>query len=348
MHKRRLSACTEGPGCKAGDECDKRSPRFFFVMVFIFSFMFRPLPACAAEQLIDRVVAVVNDEAITQSELDVLFIPVHAQLVRAYQGSELTQKLEEAHRAMLNQLIEDRLVLQASQKAGIDVTDQEAEERFAEFKKQFRSEEEFDQLLRSQNVEIKTLKKRIRDQIAIQKMYYVEVQRTVVVSPADVEQFYARNTEMFIEREKVKAWSITIPKDEKAVQRGTIDEAAKRTAFAILKDVKKGKDFSELAKRESRDSRAKEGGLIGYVSRGDMIPQIDEALFRLPDNQVSDLLETETAYHIFKVGDHQPARKLEFEEVRERIFELLYRQKSEARFQIWMGELKKSAFISIR
>ena len=73
-----------------------------------------------------------------------------------------------------------------------------------------------------------------------------------------------------------------------------------------------------------------------------------KVLFQLKDGEISDILETERTYHIFKVADRQSAKSLGLEESRDKIHEILRRQKGNARFEAWMEELKKSAFISIR
>ena len=325
----------------------ERSVRFGWIAACAFPLFFAAAVACASEQMVDRVAAVVNQEVITQSDLDQLYEPLKAQLREAYQGEELASKLDEMRKKLLNQLIEDKLVLQEARRLGVEVEDNEVEERFQEFKKQF-SEKDFSEMLKQQGIQLKAMKDRIRDQIMIQKLHYVEIRRKVVVSPLEIKKFYEDHPELFVDREKVKVWMITIPKSEESVRKGTMDEGAKKKTETLLKEIKKGKDFSELAAKESRDPHAKEGGLVGYVSRGDMIGNIDEVLFRLADSQMSDVIETERGYHIFKVGDHQKGKSLALEESRDKIHDMLFRQKANARFEAWMEELKKTAFISIR
>ncbi|MBI4387468.1 MAG: SurA N-terminal domain-containing protein, partial [Candidatus Omnitrophica bacterium] len=93
----------------------------FCSVLFATSLLFCATTLQAADhQLVDRVVAVVNQEAITQSELDELFYPIHGQLSEAYQGSELKEKLLDARKKLLSQLIEDRLVLQEARKRGVE------------------------------------------------------------------------------------------------------------------------------------------------------------------------------------------------------------------------------------
>ena len=325
----------------------------FLKVCFVCHFVLWVAPPCfifAEEKLVDRVVAVVNQDVITQSELDALFQPLVVQFREVYQGQELMEKLNEVRKKLITQLIEDRLVLQEAKKLGIEVSEGEVNGRLEELKGNFASggSQHFEDALKAQGVTLKSVKERINDQIAIQKLHYVEVRRKVVVSPLEIEKYYNEHKDEFIEKEKIKVWTIMISKGEEAIEKGMMDEAAKKKMEAILKELRKGKDFSELAKRESKDPHAKDGGLIGYVSRGDMIGKIDEILFKLPDSQFSDILETERAYHIFKVADRQPSKELTLDEARERIQDVIYKRKATARFEVWMDELKKNAFISIR
>ncbi len=310
-------------------------------------------PLRADEKLVDRVVAVVNQEVITQSELDALFQPLLMQFQQAYQGEELAEKLKEAHQKLILQLIEDHLVLQQAKKLGVDVSDQEINEKLDELKKNYKSkgagDKVFEDALKEQGINLKAVKERIHDQIAIQKLHYVEIRRKVVVSPVEIEKYFSGHKDEFSKKESRKVWVITIPKNEDSIQKGTMDEQSKKNAELLLKDItKKGKDFSEIAKKESRDPHAKDGGLIGFVAKGDMLEHVDKILFSMTDNQISDVLETERAYHIFKVGEREAAKDVTLEQVRDKIEDVIYRQKASARFDAWMNELRKSAFISIR
>jgi len=78
------------------------------------------------------------------------------------------------------------------------------------------------------------------------------------------------------------------------------------------------------------------------------VADIDKALFSLPENGVSEVLETEQAYHIFKVGKKRPASSETFEEVKDKVNDMLFRKKAHERFISWMDDLKKKSFISIR
>lgn len=304
--------------------------------------------AFAKEELVDRIVAAVNDEVITQSELDALFRPVAEQFKGVYQGQELIEKLTEARGKLLSQLIEDKLVLIEAKNLGIEATEQEVNERLDELKSQFPNEEAFRKALEDQQVTLSSLKKRLADQVVIQKLHYIEIRQKIIVSPAEVKDYYDAHPDQFQEKEKAEVWSITIRKSEDTIRRGMTDEAAKKKAEAALKELKAGKDFAEIARKESSDSHAANGGLIGNVGKGDMISKIDDVIFKLEPGQFSDLLETEQAYHIFKIESRQPEKKLTLEEAKDQISDFLFRQKASTRFKDWMQQLRKKAYISIR
>ncbi len=302
----------------------------------------------AREALVDRIVATVSDEVITQSELDALFRPVAEQFQGVYQGQELMEKLTETRNKLLSQLIEDKLVLLEAKRMDIDASESEINERLDELKSQFPDEAAFQKALEDQQVTLTTLRKRMAEQVIIQKLHYIEIRQKIIVSPSEIQEYFNAHPEQFQDKAKVEIWTIAIRKKPEAAQRGIADEAAKQKAEIILKELRSGKDFSEIARKESGDSHAAKGGLIGMVQKGDLIEEIDNAIFQLESNQISDIVETAHAYHIFKAGSKQPEKKLTFEEAKDQISDFLFRQKASTRFKEWMQELRKKSYISIR
>ena len=137
-------------------------------------------------------------------------------------------------------------------------------------------------------------------------------------------------------------------KRDDAREKGITDEQAKRKIEQLRKRISKGEDFAAIAKENSEDTSAQAGGLVGWVERGSMIPVIDDVIFNLKLNEISDIIETEVGYHLFRVEEKQEGKKLSLEQSREKIYGNLFRQKAEERFNEWMMELKKSSYISIR
>jgi parvulin-like peptidyl-prolyl isomerase len=306
------------------------------------------LQAAQEERLVDRVVAVVNNEVITQSEFDSVFRPVYQQIQQAYQGPDLDREAQDVRLKLLNQLIEDRLVFQEAKKLGVKVDDSEIQEELAAFKKQFKNEADFQEQIQMEGIKIKDIEERLRERLSIEKLHDAFIRGKVVVSPSEIEKYYKENPGEFAEKEKVEAWIITLPKNPDAISKGTMDEAAKKQAEKLAKILKKEANFEEIARKYSQDSHAKDGGHLGFIEKGSLVGNIEQALFSLPAGSVSDVLETEQAYHIFKVGQKSPPRQKTYEESKDQIREFIFRKKAHERFVQWMEELKKKSYISIR
>lgn len=311
-------------------------------------FLLNAFPAWAQRQLVDRVVAVVNDEAVTQSEVDVYLHPLYDQLREQYQGEELARQLNEIRLKLLNQIIEDRLVYQESKARGITVDESDIDHLVEDTKSKFPPAADFETTLASQGYTLTELRENFRRQIAIRKLHDIEIRSQVVVSPQEVEDYYKNHPSEFAEEESLRARSVTIRKSEEAVKKGLTDEAAKQKIEAIRKRILEGESFEQLARELSEDANAKEGGMVGWVKRGSMLASIDGALFELKAGGISSVLETSMGYHLFKIEEKKTSRIPPLEEVREKIREMIFREKARKRFGEWMNQLKTQAYISIR
>lgn len=296
-------------------------------------------------ETLDRIVAVVNDEAITQSELDSLLVPIYEQYRSVYVGKEFASKMTEARTNLLNQLIEDRLVSQEAKRLGVIVTEEEINAQVEEIKKKFASESEFENFLTEQNMTLVKLRKKFKEQVAIRKLHQYEIRQKIVVSPLEVEEYYKEHIDDFSEKEKLKVSTIMIKKRE--IDEDGVD-VAKQQIEKIVDELNGGASFAELAKQYSEGMNSEEGGQLGFIKKGEMISTFDSVLFDLFVGERSPILETEIGYHIFLVEAKQEKKVLSLSEVKEEINNIIFRKESKERYGKWMGELKQNAYISIK
>ena len=302
----------------------------------------------AENQLLDRVVAVVNDEAITQSELDMLLRPLYEEFRKEYHGEKLMGALMEARQKLLNQLIEDRLVFQEAKRKAIEGDEAEVENTLEEFRKRFKTETEMEEALKKEGISMTKLRERFQRQSSVRRLQDIEIRAKIVVSPTEIENYFKDHPDEFSSQEKIKVRSFTLKKSEEAKDKGLTDEAAKGKIDIFRKRILLGEDFAALAKEHSEDAQAKSGGVGEWIKRGEMIPAIEQIIFALEPGAVSNIVETEMGYHFFKMEEREPGKTRTFEEVRDEIFEKIFRQKASKRFHEWMDELKRAAYISIR
>jgi len=126
------------------------------------------------------------------------------------------------------------------------------------------------------------------------------------------------------------------------------DEDTRQRATAVLTALKQGADFAELAVKYSDGPESMRGGNIGFVRQGELLPQIERALSALEAGQVTDTIETDDGWHIFRLDEKRPPQFRPFAEVKTEIQTLVYQQKTEDVYQVWLGDLKNKSFIEVK
>lgn len=319
----------------------KKASIIFLTAIFILqSFVFRNASGAA---LLDRVVAVVNNEVITWSELRELI---------SIEGKDFLQKVpedrkEEAIKAVekdfLNNLIDIKLQLQEARKKGIDVSSGEINSAIADIKKKYNLTDEA--LLNSLTAEGMTMndyRTRLSEQILLSKVVNFEVKVNIIIPDDAISKYYDTNRDKFEGKEKRKIRQILfrLPKDNS--QKPAIEAKADE----MVRRLQGGEDFSKLAGELSEDASKQFGGDIGYISRGSALKEIEEAAFSLNVGEVSRPFWSPAGLHIIKVED-----KIEgggFDKVKDKIKEALFEKAFEVKYTEWKAGLKEKAYIEIK
>jgi parvulin-like peptidyl-prolyl isomerase len=312
-------------------------------IIFILSILFYSLiPNLSLAEVTNKILAVVNDEVITQQELEEVLVPIYVQYQTMYRGQELEEKFAQAQKDMFNQLIEDRLLLQQAKKENIQVNDKEVEAKIEELKQRFPNPEQFMVALEQQGISLNKLEDLYREQLMIRELVNRQVRSRVVVDPQQVTDYYQKHLEEFREPEAIKISNILIRTKD------VTEATAKDEAEEVLKALKEGGDFAQLAQEHSQGPNAKEGGEMGFVSKGQLLKDIDEVIFKLNPGEISGLIKTNLGYHIFKVEEKRPSSIKPLNEVRTQISDILYKQMFDQKFNEWIERLKKHAYIAIK
>ncbi len=310
--------------------------------VFVFAALIFTAVISRAE-VIDRIVAVVNSEVITQGEIDRILEPIYEQYRSLYYGDELITKLEAARTKVLDQLIEDRLILSEAKKLNVEIEDAAVEARVDETAKRFSSREMFEKALAQQNISIKDLRARYKEQMMVRSLIDHKIGSKITVSPPEIANYYNKHINEFVQPEQIKLSNILIrPKKN-------MDwDQAERLANEIESRLREGGAFAGLAMEYSEGPNASEGGSVGYVKKGDLLPDIEAVVFDLKEGEVSGTIKTSLGYHIFKVDERRERKTLELSEVRHDVEEAVFREKIRGRIKDWVDVLKKNAYIAYK
>lgn len=315
----------------------------FFTAVLLLTVIAISIPGQSQAALVDKIKAIVNNEVITQSEVDRLLYPIYLRYKDIYKGNKLNEKLEEASNEILDELIEDRLLLSEAKRLNIQADEEEVDDRIKQLKMRFSGEDDFNRMLSDQNLSIKDFRTRYREQIMVEKLIDREIRYQIQILPQEAESYYREHIDEFKEPEQVKVSSILVRLKSKRTPEQTL-----ALVVNLLQRLQNGDDFYTLAKMYSEGTNAEGGGDMGYVRKGQMIDKIDKVIFNLKIGEFSDLVETSLGYHIFKVYDRKKGRIIPLAEARPRITDELYREKVEKKFAKWMKGLRENAFISIK
>lgn len=163
-------------------------------------------------------------------------------------------------------------------------------------------------------------------EILIKEYLKKEVEQKVTVSDADAKTFYDGNKDKFKESEKIKISHILVDTEPEAKD--------------ILAKLKGGADFATLAKEKSKCPSKDKGGDLGFVAKGQTVPEFEKAAFALKPGQLSDVVKSQFGYHIIKVTEIQPEKELSFDEVKDQLKQMLLSQKQKERFDSLLKELK--------
>ena len=294
----------------------------------------------AASSLPVGAVGVVIDVTISQSELDAALDQVRQKA--QFKGEQLDPaRMPEIKRALIERLVQQELLYQESRKQGIVIPDSAIEEQVAKMRERFPSEDAFKQALAKMDLSPAALRAQIARRLAVQRLLDQQILQKVAVTAEESKAFYDNNPNYFKQPDQVRARHILIKADPEG---DAADLQTARQKIESIEDrLQAGEDFSELAKELSEGPSAAKGGDLGFFERRQMVKPFADAAFALKPGELSGIVQTRFGYHLIKVEERQPASKLPYEEVRERLEESLKQQKAEKKLLAYLETLEARA-----
>ena len=293
-------------------------------------------------EMIDKIVAVVNDDIITLSELEESMQPFIADYKIRYGEEELEYRIDEARKDALNRLVEEKLIIQEAKIRDVKVEDVEIEMRVDRVKKRFKTEEEFYYAIKQSGVTLPRLREKYKEQIMMRKLISSLINARVAVSPTQVAAYYYGNKGDFTVPESIR-FKVLLVK----ILDNRPKEESRAIAVSALDTIRAGGDFDMVVKKYSEGPNIEQGGDMGYMPKGGILKELDKALFKLNINETSELIETEIAFYIVKVVDKKEAGTRDLVEATDLIKERLFQRESELTLREFVDKLKEDAYIKI-
>lgn len=266
------------------------------------------------------------------------------EILRRFVAQEQTlhpgQDMKISEENAVQALIRNTIVRQAAVAEVPDISEELVESEFRNFKAQFKSEPEFQQMLIRSGSNEGFIRDEIRVSLKI-KTFLSGIASDVPVPPAHLmKEYYDRNPAVSVKPVEVHASHI-VKKPEEGNPAKTYNAMLK-----LRKELLAGADFAKLADGNS-DCNEKKGGDLGFFSTGNMVEEFDAVVFSMDIGEISPVFRTPFGYHIAKVLEISPMRKLSFDECREKIMADMMGRLQEQRIGEWIEERKKKAQIKI-
>ena len=305
-------------------------------LIVVASFSLR---IATAQETVDRVVAVVNDDVITLSELTEMALSLNPAS---------TQSLSE--RELLDKMIEQKLFEQEAEKRGITVSEAELDASIEGVKQRYNlNDEQMEEVLKKQGLTPEAFRKQWKAQTLGNKLLESQLKNKIVVTDDEIKRYYERNylsSGVAPEEEKVRIAHIMI-----SYKTQNASQVAKQVADL----AKSGEDFENLAEKFSDDeSSADNGGDLGYFKKGDLIDSLEYAVIATPVGSITGPVESPAGYHIIKVlersePDYDTDSDTELvtidDATKNEIRETLMREKAQSQMKTWLDSIRENAYI---
>ena len=309
--------------------------------------LFAPVPAPATAVLVDGIAAIVNGEIITLLELEKAGRLALEERLGPAPPAGQEQLRRETLRAVLDQLILERLQAQRARELGIQVSAQEIDAAIAGVREENSlSEELLDRLLRERGVSREDYRRELQSQIRLSKLVRQEIGARITVAEEEIAAYFDEHRQEWRRPEKlrIRHLLVPLPSDPSPAE---VDEARAQAA-ALVARAAGGADFAALVRAETPGAAPGVDPLSGELARGELFPALEQAAFALPAGGVSEPVRGPAGFHIVQVAERIPGHEPELAEMRASIEQKIIERKTRERFGGWLKQLRADALVEIR
>jgi len=292
--------------------------------------------------IVDRVLAVVNGEVITLSELQEV-----EYSLRQGGGSgkkRLPEDKAKLEKELLERLIERKLQLQLAERKGLVVPKEQVDAALEDLIKQNKlaGPEELERMLAKQGLTLEDLRRQLEEQIKLTKLVNSEVRAKIVVTQEEIEAYYKKHAAEFAGREEVHARHILFPLPEDAKPADVA--AAEKLAEQVLARLAEGADFEGLLAEFGKYGAG--GGDLGFFTRGQLIPELEEVVWELAPGEYRRV-RTRFGVHVVQVLERRKHTLENDARIAEEIKQRIYQEKFERQYKAWLEDLRRQAAIKV-
>jgi len=308
-------------------------------------------PALSGEgKVVEEIIARVNNEIITSSELEKARTAAAEDAQQECNGrctpEQLQVAVEDRQKFALRDLIDQSLLAQRGKDMGVNVESEVVKQLDTiRIQNKLDSMEKLEAAVTKEGLNWDDFKSNIRNKLLTQEVIRREVGAHITIGRDEAMKYYEQHKKDFVKPEQVALRAIELSTEGK---NETELADLKKKAEDLLRRIKDGEDFSTLAKRFSDGATAQQGGYLGVYKRGELSKQLEDQVFSMKKNQLTDVIETKQGFLILQVLERYEAGEQPFEKVENEIMDHLYSERMEPALREYLKTLREQSYVVVK
>lgn len=305
--------------------------------------LFAGVSVASGAQSVSKVVAVVNGAELTEADLQ-QEINIIMPMNQAFHGNTSEEKMNKIKADAMKNLVDSELRAQDALAKGMKIPPSVFDEEYNKMVTRFKTKKELIVAYQNAGFTEKSFKWVIERKLLAEKSRLAEVDGAVSITPEKVKNYYTTNVAKYSKPEEFRASHVLVKVDPSS----TAEErkALNTKAEILLKRIKAGENFEDIASIESDDASRVKGGDLGYFHSGQTVAEFEEALVKLKVGETSGIVESMYGFHIILLTEKRAPRLIPFEEIKDKINKDLVDSEKKQLLENWMARLYKNAKIS--
>ncbi len=303
-----------------------------------------------AGRTVEEIIARVNNEIITRSEYDKARQTAEEDAKQECQGrctpEQLKTNIEDREKTTLRDLIDQSLLVQRAKDMGVSV-EPEVIKKLDQIRieNKLPSMEELEKAVSGQGMNWEDFKNNIRNTLLTQRVISSEVGSHITISDEEIQKYYEAHKAEFVRPEQVALREIEVTTQGKKPEE--IPDLKKKAETA-LKRVQDGEDFGEIAKRLSDSNTKTQGGFLGVYKRGELSKELEDVVFKMKKNDLTEVTETKQGFLVLQVLEHYDEGEQSLAKVKNEITDKLYGGRMEPKMREYLKTLREQSFVVIK
>jgi peptidyl-prolyl cis-trans isomerase SurA len=305
-------------------------------------------PVAARARVVERIVALVGDEVVLESEVNERSRPFLEELAALPDPNQRKQRATALRREVLERIVDEHLLLQQANELKLSVSSEEVDRSIEQIKKDYGlSDAQLSEELRRQGLNLASYRQNTRKEILRYRVINIAVGSKVQVSDNDVESYYERNMKAGKnDQVRVSHIFVAIPENADAAKVLEREDYARKLATR----ARAGEDFAKLAKELSEDRATRaEGGDLGYFGKEMGLPKpVEELVFSMKIGEIGGPVRGNQGFHVIKLVDRRAAGVKPLADVKEELRQQLRTKEMERQTKLYLNELRKKTLVEVR